>query len=380
VSRRVRIRLRRSPALLLRLLGAACLAWSAWSPSALAGGELRLQSTGGYDTNVREALADSNRVGYAFLRLQAEGRVLFGGLPQRGRAEFTARALGERYDERPDEDRHQGEVAGALYFADARGARRIGVETGLRARDYRAEASRNYWRGWARVTGGLPAGPRGSLIGRFDFWTLDFRRTWQRDRSGVSIELAYEHPLVARTVISGGLELGSIRHGAQTIQADLSSVSVPPQFLVGPNRREDDLRVAHIGVRRLGRVLLRLQYAFRSQGSNSIDGEYRRHELAWLVSAGLPWSLHGQCFGNWGHTEFTNSSLDDFTVPRVGEIEAGEDDNTLAVRLSRPVLPGWTADLRLSWYRNESVAVGEYYDKTVATAGLSWELGDPSGF
>lgn len=349
----------------------------------LAGGPtagIRLQSAVGHDNNVFEQLESENRIGDSFVRLQADGRLAWRRAAGRWRGELLGRALMESYAAEPAEDRRQGECSAALGVSDRRGARRLLLEGGISGRDYRSAPSRNHWRGWGRILSGISIGPRGTLVGRFDLWSLDFRRTGRRDRTGGAFDLSYEHPAGRELVLAGGLELGTTRHGVASIQLERGEIpGEPSRLLEGPDRL-DQVRRVHLGVRRLGRLLLRAQYGYRSQSSNSIDGEYRRHEISWLLSAALPAGLHGQFYGNRGHTRFTHPALDDYFIPRVGEIEAGEDDNTVAVRISRGILGAWSADLRAAWHRNESLLVGDYYDKVVATAGISWESGNPSGF
>ena len=67
--------------------------------------------------------------------------------------------------------------------------------------------------------------------------------------------------------------------------------------------------------------------------------------------------------------------LDAWPVQRPGQLEANPDDNLVALRLARPIGRGWSAEGRLSWYRNESLVVREYYRKRIWTLGLTWETG-----
>jgi hypothetical protein len=185
--------------------------------------------------------------------------------------------------------------------------------------------------------------------------------------------------MAERVVLSGGLEFGSVYHGFRSLQIDPEAEGAGVGGVVlGPDR-EDHSRFVHLDVRRVGRVLVRLQYGYRVQGSNSIDGETRRGEMSWLFSGRLPYRITGQCYGNWGRKRYTNSDLENVLVVRVDNIEASEDDNTIALRALRPLTRHLTLDLRAGWYRNESYFIGEYYNKTVASAGLAWEMDSSSG-
>jgi hypothetical protein len=356
-----------------------CLLSLAIPRSVRAAAGFRVLSGVGYDSNVLEGLERKNRLDDAFLRLQAEARLSTRALPGSARAELLGRGLLESFDRFPREDRRQGEVVGSIGLSDPRGVRTIALEAGLRGRDYPDSALRNHWRAWGGLTTSVPVGPRGVLTGRLSIWSLDFHSTRRRDRSGGSLDLSYVHPMVERVVLSGGLELGSVYHGFKSLQFDPEAENTGVAgTLYGPDR-EDHTRFVHLDIRRVGRVLMRLQYGYRVQSSNSIDGETRRGEVSWLFSSKLPYGVTGQCYGNWGRKRYTNPHLSQILVVRLDNIEASEDDNTIALRALRTLTGDLRADLRAGWYRNESYLISQYYNKTVFSAGLSWETGAGSG-
>jgi hypothetical protein len=72
-------------------------------------------------------------------------------------------------------------------------------------------------------------------------------------------------------------------------------------------------------------------------------------------------------------TSYRDSGLADVYILRAGENqEAGEDNNSLQLRLRRPIGTGWSIEGRVSWFRNESLLVGSFYRKTVGSLGVVW--------
>jgi hypothetical protein len=339
-------------------------------------GSGRLQSALVGDDNVLEATAADGRYGDASLRLLGDGRLAWDGLLFGSRAEVSLRGLSESFRDHPAEDRRQGEAALAWDVASATARHRLALEAGYGLRAYPDSSSRGHHRSWGRVTGAVPVGPRGSLVGRLDMWQLDFRSTPRVDQTGAGFDLSYEHPLGRRLVLQGGLELSGLHYGFKSLRIDRGLD--PPAPALGADRR-DQRRFLHLGFRRSGRLVLQAQVGYRMQASNSIDGAFHRPEATWLVSWPLRWRVIGQFYGSIEHTKYTDRALRDFLVPRTGEIEAGEDDNTIAFRLARPLGRDWDLDARVGWYRNEALLVGVYYRKRVISLGFSRSFGSSSG-
>jgi hypothetical protein len=349
----------------------------------------RLQSSLVRDSNVFEAIEAAGRRTAGSLRLLGDAELRASELPFSSRAEISLRGLAESLQDYPKEDRRQGEASLSWSLASATGRHRLALEAGYGQRAYPNSSSRSdsssrpdsssggHHRTWGRFVGAAPVGPRGSLVGRLDLWQLDFGRTARIDRTGGGFDLSYEHPRGPRLVLRGGLELGTVRHGFQSLRLDRGSD--PPTISFGADR-SDHYRFFHVGFRRTGRLVLQAQAGWRSQASNSLDGAFRRPEVTWLVSRPLGWRVIGQFYGNLEHTAYTARALRDFYIDRTGEIEAGADDNTIVLRLIRPVGHGWNLDAQLGWYRNESALVGVYYRKQVISLGISRSFGSASGF
>ncbi len=337
----------------------------------------------GRDTNVLESLDPDAAIEETFARLMTQFRLGRRGLPGGLLMDLGGRLLAERYRGMRSEARYQEEVSiGVLAPGPARsGMSRL--EAGWSGRQYPDSTIRGFARWWVRPQTQMRLGPTGTLRVRTEVWGLDFRRTDPRDQVGLSVDLTYEHPLRRWLLLDAGLELGGVRHGLPSIQVtdgrqDTTEEPHPLQ-VEGPDRR-DDYRFGHLGVRWMRWVLFRVQFGFRSQVSNSIDAGFSRSEIRWLVARGLPLDLQFQCFGNLETTRYSDRKLDLLDVVLPGEVEANDDDNTLAIRLSRRIGRGLSADVRYSWFRNESLFLRDYYRKRVLTFGLNWEAGEVSGF
>lgn len=345
--------------------------------------EGRLQTSVGRDSNpletVRETLPAGEETEHdLFYRLQGESEITFRNEPATRRLGVSMRGFLERYDELPREARAQAE---ARVQADLPIGGRGGVlrfETGWRARAYPDSTLRNFQRAWGSVRSRFKMGPRGALQPRIEIWSQDYDRTGRRDQVGTDIELGYEMSLLDDLYATVGLEVGGIRFNRRSLQVERTPEG--NTIIFGPDQR-DDHRLARIGTRYLRRVLIQLEYGFRSHRSNSIGSSFRRHEVRWLASRSLPWGWSGQLYGSLESTTYTDDDLADLIVIRVGEEEeAGDDNNVFAVQLGRPLIQGWRVQLRHSWYRNESLLVGDYYRKRVWTLALAWESSGFTGF
>lgn len=353
------------------LLGPAPLHADDWN------GTWRFQTSYGLDSNAKEGLPDVASRADGLARLLCDAEVYRGELPLESRLSLSLRGFTERYVERTEESRQQGEVRLALGLpVGARGAR-IRLEAGSSRRAYPDSTLRNFRRAWVHASGVLPLGPDGTLRPMLQVWSLDFRRTPRRDQFGRALDLAYERPLGIRWSGQFGLELGGVQHGRASIQRN--SESDLEEFVLGPDQR-DTYRHLHVSARFLRKILARLQYGLRSQRSNSFGSSFDRHELSWLVAAPLRAGVSLQLYGNLENTHYTDRDLDDVYILRAGEeSEAGQDNNQIVAGVSRPLGRHWHLDLRHGWYRNESLLIGTYYSKRILTLSLSWIAGRTSG-
>jgi hypothetical protein len=345
--------------------------------------EGRLQLSAGRDSNpletVNETLPEGEETEHDFFyRVQGESEITLRNQAATRRLGLSVRGFLERYDELAREARAQAEarVQGDLPLGSKGGLLRF--EGGWRARSYPDSMQRNFQRAWGSARSRFKLGPRGALQPRIEIWSQDYDRTRERDQVGTDIELAYE--LAVRRDLSAtlGLEVGGIRFERRSLQVERREGK--STITLGPDQH-DDHRLVRVGARYLSRILVQLEYGFRSHRSNSIGSSFRRHEVRWLLSRSLPWGWSGQLYGNLESTTYTDEDLADLIVIRVGEEEeAGDDNNVFAMQVSRPLLQGWRLQVRHTWYRNESLLVGDYYRKRVWTLALSWESSGFTGF
>ncbi len=339
-------------------------------------GEGRLQTSFARDSNVLESTDSDGSSAANALRFLGEARLSAKEMPFGSRAEFSLRGLEERVEDHRRENRRQGEIGLSWVLSAAVSRRRLALDGGYGLRAYPDSSDRGHHRAWGRAAGAVPVGPRGVLTGTVDLFQLDFRRTERTDRVGGGFDLSYEHPWGRRSAVRGGVEVGTVRHGSPALR----KLGAGGDGSVYGGDRSDDYRFFHLGYRRTGRLVLQVQAGVRTQVSNSLDGEFDRPEVSWLVSRPLVERVIGQFYGNLVSVSYRSDDLERYLVTRVGEIEAGEDDNAIVLRLARSFGRDWDLDAHLGWYRNEGQEVGVYYRKTVISFGISRRFGSPSGF
>lgn len=360
---------------LLAALSAAALSAHRAEAAAYA----RVQLGWGGDNNVFERIEKPAQVEDHFLRTLAEVEFSRETLPMGGRGALGLRGFSENYSQEPHESRAQGEARLSTEFPLRRNGALLRVDGGYSARSYPDSSRRDFRRAYVGLQGSVPLGPTGGLRPTLRVTNLDFKRTPRRDQLGIAFDLSYEQPVVRGILAGAGLEITNLRHGRASIRwNEEGGEEVGTEF--GPDQR-DNSRFLHVGARWVRRWAARVEYGFRMQESNSLGSSYHRHEFRWLFAAPLPARFSAQLYGNLEHTHYTDEGLDRIYVIRAGEEEeAGDDNNTVALGLSRPVARSVRVESRVAWYRNESLLEGEYYRKRVWSLGLSWETGRPSGF
>ena len=343
----------------------------------IAGARLGLST--GTDTNPLEDLVDEDVDSDSFFRFQGEAQIATPRLGPLVQTSLFLRGFTERYSQQADEGRNQGEARFRTQMPlGQKGGLGI-LEAGIRARDYPDSTSRNFSRSWFRFASRFPLGPRGTFRPELFYWTLDYNRTLERDQAGFEVALAYDWRFQPRLTGTLGFELTSQDYDRPSLQANYTAEG-ELELNFGP-KQSDSARFLRLNLRYVSRGLIQVQYGFRGQSSNSVGSSFRQHELRWLVSKPLRWRISGQCFGTWETTRYRGDDLDDIFILRAGEEqEAADDSNHIALQLSRPLKVGLRASARYSWYKNESLLVGSFYKKQVATLTLSWEAGRLSGF
>ena len=345
---------------------------------------VRAQAAGGADNNPLELFVDDQANSQdpetdGFVRLQLEGEAIHRSTGLLRRVSVAGRGFSERYGSNRAEQRNQGEarLTADLRIGDRGPALRL--VAGWRGRDYPDSTARNFARRWASLNARFRLGTRGFVRPGIALWSLDFNRTANRDQVGLDLDVLYEHAIRPWLTAHGGFGFGSVDYDRESLKVLYSpDGELLPEL--GPPQ-EDSFRSFRLGAQLVRGFLAQLEYTLRSQTSNSFGSNYRRHEVRWLVSRGLPLELSGQFYGNLESTHYTDQDLDKVFVLRAGEEqEAGEANNLVALQASRGLARGWRVFLRHSWFENESLFVGTFYRKRVWTMGISWESSGFSGF
>ncbi len=119
--------------------------------------------------------------------------------------------------------------------------------------------------------------------------------------------------------------------------------------------------------------LFEISLGWESVRSNSFGYSVGRRSAESAVSGWLPWRVLAQARGRIESTSYHDRDLARVFVLRSGENqEAGDDNNSMILRLRRPIRKGLALDGRVAWFRNESLLVGSFYRKTTATIGVTW--------
>ncbi len=135
-------------------------------------------------------------------------------------------------------------------------------------------------------------------------------------------------------------------------------------------QRRDFVVVAGAGYAFRGPFSLSLSYAYTEQQSNSWGESTLRHTLTATAGFRLParFTLLGQLVLQPTHYFGVHLS------PEVYLLEDDETQNSLSLKLARPLSQHIDAELKLSWYHSELPENGQVYDRKLAWVGLTWRL------
>jgi hypothetical protein len=320
----------------------------------------------GWDDNVREAMEADKRLDDGFFRfmLEAVPRPYRHG--RQGLA-FRARGLTEHYARYASDSRYQ--IEGIL---DAnRSIRRTAVLWGSGRANYRTYPDSTE-RNFHELVGslGLSSTIRGGDLNSYlTLRGLDYRRTGSFDVRTETITFDYRRSLRRR------LDMGAIaafdwsRYGRYALRSAREGMPI-----VDSTRTQNDRgREARLSFQYMRGWLFEAWVAWESIRSNSFGSSIGRRSIGGMTSGWLPGSLLLQIRGRAEATSYRDHGLDEVFISRVGEErEASEDNNSLQIRLRRPVGLGWAVEGRVSWFRNESLLVGSFYRKTLGSLGIVW--------
>jgi hypothetical protein len=218
-----------------------------------------------------------------------------------------------------------GASAFAEYAPDVRLALR--VRLGARRFVYRPDATANF--------GGMEAG----VLGRYRF----------NRRHSVSV--------------FG--EWGSRGYGIEARGRPLASGGTS----ASPGRRQDGALTAGASYNFRGPVALGLTYTFQEVSSNSFGETVLRHRVSGNAGMRLPWKVTLLAQGSLGFTAYPDGI---FLSPEIILVEEDEGQNSLSLKLSRPVSERVDAEVSWGLWSTRLPRNGLTYTRQVFGVGFTW--------
>jgi hypothetical protein len=158
-------------------------------------------------------------------------------------------------------------------------------------------------------------------------------------------------------------EYGARRHGVQA--------RPPPDVEASLGRREDVALSAGAGYTYRGPLALGLTYTFQELSSNSFGETVLRHRLSGSAGLRLPWNLTLLVQGALGLSRYPDGI---FLSPEIVLVEEDEGQNSLSVKLARPVDEHLDAELSYGLYGTSLPRNDLSYMRQVVGLGLTWRL------
>jgi hypothetical protein len=159
-------------------------------------------------------------------------------------------------------------------------------------------------------------------------------------------------------------EYGSRRYGVE---------ARPPEgredLVLG--RRKDGALSAGAGYTYRGAWAAGLTYTFQEVSSNSFGETVLRHRLSGSAGLRLPWSVMLLAQGTLGLTRYPDGI---FLSPEIILVEEDEGQNSLSLKLARPVSEHVDVELSYALYSTSLPRNGLSYFRQVLGVGLTWRL------
>jgi len=150
------------------------------------------------------------------------------------------------------------------------------------------------------------------------------------------------------------------------------SVRPPPGVEVPwTGRRVDGALTANVGYTYKGPLALGLTYTYQELSSNSFGETVQRHRLSGSAGVRLPWKLTLLAQGSLGLTHYPDGVFfsNDITL-----LEDDEAQNSLALKLARPLNAHLDLELTYALYGNQLERNELSYFRQVGALGLTWRL------
>ncbi|MBN1206020.1 MAG: hypothetical protein JXB05_13970 [Myxococcaceae bacterium] len=159
-------------------------------------------------------------------------------------------------------------------------------------------------------------------------------------------------------------EYGSRRHGSQ---------ARPPPGSEGTSlgRRQDGALSAGASYTYRGPLALGLTYTFQELSSNSFGETALRHRLSGSAGLRLPWRLTVLAQGALGLSRYPDGI---FLSPEIILVEEDEGQNSLSLKLARPLSEHVDAELSYAIYGTRLPRNDLSYLRQVAGLGFTWRL------
>jgi hypothetical protein len=174
-------------------------------------------------------------------------------------------------------------------------------------------------------------------------------------------ELQVRYRIDRRQSLLAGGQLGGRHHPGL-------AYARPGEDLSG-RRREDAVVGAHLGYSYRGPFTFQLSYAYVGQQSNSYGETLLRHQLVASGGVRLPWQLTAV-----GQLTLQLLELPDGPPqnPDVTLVHDEETQNSISVKLARPLSPQLDVEARYALYAGFIPQPGMDYLRQVATVGITW--------
>lgn len=158
-------------------------------------------------------------------------------------------------------------------------------------------------------------------------------------------------------------EYGSRGYGAQA--------RPPPEEALSLGRRQDGALSAGATYTYRGPVALGLTYTFQEISSNSFGETLERHRLSGSAGLKLPWNVTLLAQGSLGLSRYPDGI---YLSPEIILVEEDEGQNSLSLKLARPVNEHLDLELTYGLYSTRLPRNDLSYLRQVAGLGLTWRL------
>lgn len=189
-----------------------------------------------------------------------------------------------------------------------------------------------------------------------------YRRDFSASFGSPEVGFLARYRLERRQALTVSGEYGSRRYHA--------SVRYPPDTTPAwTGRREDGALLASVGYSYKGPLALGVAYTYQETSSNSFGESVQRHRLSATAGVRLPWKLTLLAQGTLGLNRYPDGV---YLSPEIILLEDDEAQNTLSLRLARPVSAQVDLELSYAMYGTRLPNNELFYFRQVAGVGLTW--------